>query len=360
MKVKAIFGNWLIHQELYSHPPKGIEYGEDSKPSKNYYKNKKKNHIIGKILKKIRLPRIMPLKKVNEPLIHTSRGILPLQLFSNKPWVMDIEHVSSFTGLNEKYTKNKFTQSIIRKFTFSDKCKKIMPHTQASIESILKYNLAPIDKLEVVYPATSIPKIKIKRPSHTRLLFVASLFEDKGGTLVLKAFKELSKKYKDIELWIKSDVPQEIKKEYKNLNIKFFPYKNKILTREKLLNEFYAKSDIFIYPSMVDSFGGGLLDAMCCQLPCITSNLYAIPEIIENNKEGFIIDMEGSPKSRWIHLKNEEMAVAQIIEKTSKLIENKKLREKMGKAAYKKVESGKFSLKERDKNLLRIYKEAIK
>jgi regulator of replication initiation timing len=42
------------------------------------------------------------------------------------------------------------------------------------------------------------------------------------------------------------------------------------------------------------------------------------------------------------------------------LIENEKLREKMSKECIKTVKSGKFSLKERNKNLKRIYEEAIR
>ena len=42
------------------------------------------------------------------------------------------------------------------------------------------------------------------------------------------------------------------------------------------------------------------------------------------------------------------------------LIENKKLREKMGKNSFKLVDTGKFSIKKRNKKLRRIYDEALK
>ncbi|MCL6500883.1 MAG: hypothetical protein K6T16_02520, partial [Candidatus Pacearchaeota archaeon] len=42
------------------------------------------------------------------------------------------------------------------------------------------------------------------------------------------------------------------------------------------------------------------------------------------------------------------------------LIENEKLRERMGKEGFKQVSQGKFSIKERNKKLRRIYEEALK
>ena len=46
-------------------------------------------------------------------------------------------------------------------------------------------------------------------------------------------------------------------------------------------------------------------------------------------------------------------------EKTEKLMNNKKLREKMSRNALKEIKSGRFSIKERNKKLKRIYKESL-
>ena len=54
--------------------------------------------------------------------------------------------------------------------------------------------------------------------------------------------------------------------------------------------------------------------------------------------------------------------VNQLVEKLSLLIENKKLREKMGKAGRKMIEDkkGKFSIERRNKQLREIYEGALK
>ena len=52
--------------------------------------------------------------------------------------------------------------------------------------------------------------------------------------------------------------------------------------------------------------------------------------------------------------------VKQLVEKISVLIENPELRKKMGENNFNLVDSGKFSIKERNKKLKRIYEEALR
>ena len=51
--------------------------------------------------------------------------------------------------------------------------------------------------------------------------------------------------------------------------------------------------------------------------------------------------------------------IRQLVEKISILIKNRGLREKMGKLSKEIIEDGKLSIKERNKKLLRFYKEAL-
>jgi glycosyltransferase involved in cell wall biosynthesis len=365
LRVKPIFGTWLAHKEIIDFPPEGVDYGRVSNnvSSGKYYQKKKYGSWISGFFQFFNLPRMIPLGAISEDLIHTSRGIIPMQFGSKKPWVMDIEHASSFVGLNGERLNFKFTRKIIRKHTFSKECKKVMPHVKASVDKLLENNLVPREKIEVLYPATHVPKIEdVKRKDkNIRFVFVSSLFEDKGGVNVLECFKRLSLKYLNLELWIKSDVPEEIKKEYDLNNIKYLPFVSKIIPREELLKKIYAQCDVCLYPSLVDSFGGALLDAMCCKLPIITNDNYAFPEIVEDGENGFIVNMGGSPKNRRISkVPNLEKSLNELVRRCSELIENKGLRKRMGEKGYKLVTEGKFSIKYRNKQLKTIYSEALK
>lgn len=48
--------------------------------------------------------------------------------------------------------------------------------------------------------------------------------------------------------------------------------------RRKL--EYLSASDVFVFPSLSESFGLALLDAMACEVPIVASNVASIPEIL--------------------------------------------------------------------------------
>ena len=128
------------------------------------------------------------------------------------------------------------------------------------------------------------------------------------------------------------------------------------------LFELMQNSNLFLYPSSVDTFGFSLLEAMSFGLPTITINTWGTKsrkEIIKNKKTGFIFEVKEKLSFDKIGQK-EKKVIKKLVENMSKLIENKKLREKMSKECIKEIKSGKFSIKERNKKLKRIYQEAIK
>jgi len=105
-------------------------------------------------------------------------------------------------------------------------------------------------------------------------------------------------------------------------------------------------------------------------LPTITVNTkhtLTRKEIIEDNKHGFVFDINDEITEKLIKEKEiltimdkEKEIINKLFENCSKLIENKKLREKMSKNCIEIIKGGKFSIKERNKKLKRIYEETIK
>jgi len=58
--------------------------------------------------------------------------------------------------------------------------------------------------------------------------------------------------------------------------------------------------------------------------------------------------------------KDRNQLIQNIIKKTLLVIENKRLRKKLSQNCIKIIKDGKFSIKERNKKLRRIYEEALK
>ena len=114
-----------------------------------------------------------------------------------------------------------------------------------------------------------------------------------------------------------------------------------------------------VYPGYTDSFGFAYLESMSFGIPIVTVDGWSRKEIISEGKTGFVI--ERPKKMAWDKIEKEEREIVQeIINKTSLLIENKKLRETMSKNCIKEIKEGKFSIKKRNKELKKIYGEALK
>ena len=90
---------------------------------------------------------------------------------------------------------------------------------------------------------------------------------------------------------------------------------------EKL--EFFEKADIFVFPTYYENecFPLVLLEAMQFRIPVVTTNEGAIEEIIEHNKNGYIVEKK-NPSS--------------LAEKIEDLIGNEATRISFGEAGYKK------------------------
>ena len=65
-----------------------------------------------------------------------------------------------------------------------------------------------------------------------------------------------------------------------------FPY----IEDENVLNQLYAASDIMLYPTQADNLPLVVLESMASGTPVIASNLGGIPEIIQNEEYGFLVD----------------------------------------------------------------------
>jgi glycosyltransferase involved in cell wall biosynthesis len=113
------------------------------------------------------------------------------------------------------------------------------------------------------------------------LLFVGRTFELKGGPVLLTAFERLLARVPDATLTIVG--PARMEHELPP-NTR---YLGPIADRDALARE-YARADLFVLPSLCDSFGFVFLEAMANGLPCVGTSLNAMPEIIDPPNGGFV------------------------------------------------------------------------
>lgn len=345
------------YKYLIDCPPKGIEFQNISK-QKGVITNKRffwfsnflKKNIRGTLnLLHLSIPNYHLSPSGDYDVIHCAHC---LSKNKDKPWVADIEREwSMYVGNKDKNTIKR-VENILKR----DNCKKILPWTNFAAQEVIKQFPDIESKVEVVYPA--IPEIKDLKKNYNKkqitIIFVARYFNLKGGLIALEVLERLRKSH-GVKAILVSDIPSEIKKRYPLLEI------YNLMNQDKLFR-LMKESDLFLYPSTIDTFGFALLEAMAFGLPIITIDTpftRSVKEIVENNRTGLIFDVKEKISLDKIE-NNEEKIIEKLVENCTKLIKNKRLRETMSKKCLEEIKNGKFSIKERNKKLKRIYEEALK
>ncbi len=171
------------------------------------------------------------------------------------------------------------------------KCKKIITVSQFERKRILEALHLPSEQLVAVYNGfNSHFHLQPKAPGITRkyidsdnyLFFLGNTDLKKNTPRVLKAYSEyLKRSEKKLPLLIadlKEDAIDRILEEEKITDIKSsLRFPGYIANTD--LAALYSGAFAFLYPSLRESFGIPMLEAMACGTPIITGNTSAMPEI---------------------------------------------------------------------------------
>lgn len=341
-------------RNLMHYPPKGVEYihYEDA-----LRLGQIKYLPIDKVLRILVKLRILPLSPGSKCFkLEGKFDLVHCHIYSLKLNVADVPTVLSDSSSNYLFLKYYINWPVwrirlgyrLKKWLFDrlgiidpdvrlGATKKLIVFSKFAFE--IHKQLGTDSKKMVIVPP-GLPKSAIrseKKNSRINILFVGIWFRRKGGPDVVRAFKLLAKKYKNISLTIIGPVPKDIAIAHPRINQKDY------VPRGKLLREYFPVADIFVIVPKVEGFGFALLEAMSFGIPSIVSNVCALPEIVSDGKTGFVI---------------EPGKLNQLVARLERLITDRKLRLKMGEAAKKRFEE-KFSIEKSNQALLKIYRQAL-
>jgi glycosyltransferase involved in cell wall biosynthesis len=137
---------------------------------------------------------------------------------------------------------------------------------------------------------------KFGLPKDKTLVFCLGQFIDrKGRWIFLEAAKMLSKGASDIAfVWITNSILTAEEKnriESYKLGDRFFLLKSEDVGTDHLdLMKFLRLAAIYALPSYVEGLPISLLEAMALGVPCISTNVYAIPEAVKPGETGILIE----------------------------------------------------------------------
>jgi len=289
------------------------------------------------------------------------------------PYVIEFEHVSALYGFGDMSLVKRAKEALR-----SEWCRAIICSSDASLWTLSQLfgkNYTDISfKVHQVYPAICPhqinPRKKIKHKG-IKLLFVGNLCYLKGMEELLMALTAEPEVASQIELDVISSDAKPLIDKFPNLarNIAYFLPQ---FSKSEILEKFYSKADAFIMPTKRDTFGFALIDALATGLPAISTKQFSIPEIIDDGRDGVLMNLTKPTLSKTIYLTKkvtggdlvsnpDSLLVSELRRVLKKLVGGYYDLDKMGKEALKKVEpGGKFSAQVRNKQLLKIYSSALK
>ena len=207
-------------------------------------------------------------------------------------------------------------------------------------ESMKKLYKNKINCIEVIYNGIDINKFfsnTKKRNNIINFISIGRLTSQKNHKLLLEAFYILSQELNNIQLTILGE--GELKTDLETL-VNSYNISDKVFFKGYISNieRFLSTSDIFILTSGYEGFGLVIVEAMASELPIIASKVDAIPEIVRDGIDGYLLEAND---------------LVGFVDKMKLLATNKDLRQSLGKNSKKRAE--KFSLDEMVNNYEKIY-----
>ncbi len=199
------------------------------------------------------------------------------------------------------------------------------------------YNIIP-NGIDTDYLSPKVPRIA-SLGDKINILFIGRLVRKKGAREVLDAFSKISGSVKNVRLIVIGDGPELGSIEAK---INASGLKNILLTRnvsQEMKSRYYSTSDIVCLPSHNnESSGIALMEAMAAGKPLVTTDIEGYRDTFEPGS-GFIVKPQDS---------------SAIADKLLTLVQDGKLRKRMGRAGRKAAER-RFSWRVVAKKILKSY-----
>ena len=300
---------------------------------------------------------------------------------TNSRWVYSLAHIAEACGFDVDGAAVPRAERVakIKHLIARPNFKKLIFWSHAGHNTLGSY--AGIDpsvlagKVTVVNPAVRrVPDKFIRyRKGDLRLLFSGDFFR-KGGVHVVDAFERARKRYPGISLTVCCDERTEFNTSNRSLRTEYLNRVNTLpgiinkgrIAREQLITEVYPNTDIFVIPTYVETFGMAILEAMAFGIPVITTNHFAIPEMIQDGVSGVLIDTSrfeceqlfSDYTVRDIPSDFRDHMTDAVFHQMCRLIESLELRRSIGQAALD-VARTKFSFERRNATVLEIYRQAL-
>ena len=366
---------------LMNYPPKGYEYiVPENKTKANFLRFLLDSSLIKFIYRNI-IKGIFDtsnwyskMSAVEVP--NDADLVIPIngQIESDKPFVVLI--VDTPIGL-ASYSYDKFLKEKkdIENKLLSPLCKRIIVFNESGIKEIRKYFSTKVIKKTVLVRAAVLKQNFTKNYNRNKIniTFMGSTgnpddFYIKGGLEAMESFSRISQEFDNVSMIVRCKVPEEVKKKYASV-------KNLLILSQPLdlkrWFSFLQETDIALQPGHIYPLMA-TLESLSLGTPVIMLDTWGVRDYLVNNKNAILIkpsdkikgyrakDYPLNVRTKYFieDIKNlDNRVIEDLCNALRKLIENPKLRERLGKNGKHDADT-KFSIETRNKKLKKIFDQA--
>jgi len=291
----------------------------------------------------------LPFKRAD--LYHTYNSVVA----NHRPWVIEVEsYLPRYKPMRESHPLFKWGQRRLA----SDDCKALIftsRHTLAlNREKLVSIGVDPA-KMQVIYRAVEQYRPADRDPAHFTILFAGNGFYRKGGIELLKAFQRLDRPEARLVIVSTLEVdwgvfPNEADIAFAERTIASDPRitLHRGLGHAALLQQM-RKADVFASTTFADPFNNTVLEAMGAQVPVISSRISSIPEIVQDGRNGWLLEVTDRPS---------DAIAEELAQRLRSLMDDPALLKRMGAESLAVVRE-KFDLRVRNAALVKLYDQAL-
>ena len=296
--------------------------------------------------------------------VHLFNGVCT----SDIPWVssIELEFPRYFGSVPE------VALSRARELIASDHCKLLLPLSEAARTHLLRRTKAEhaelVARKTVVFTGgVAVPDQLYARASQRKRAanealkvgFVGRLYWHKGGPAVLEAVRRVRESGGDVRLLVVSDLSTrshiyepsaaELSEARRALGSTDWIEYHATLPNARVL-ERLSECDVLAFPTLDESLGWVAIEALALGLPVITTNAFALPELVRDGTEGFGIALPLDDDGRWTGIKDlspgphpsyeetHRSLVAGCVGAIERLLESPELGRELGRNGRRKYE----------------------
>ena len=215
-------------------------------------------------------------------------GFIPLGARRGAVIECDTPYVLSLYGI----TWFRIMRPVLRRLLLNDRCVSIVC-ISAACRTALLAELGPslAHKAHVVYP---VPPARGAAPAARqpgeplRMLFVSTQFVLKGGRELVAAARALVAEGHQLELTMVTDV--RAASAFVTPADTFVRLVAASMPRDVLRRDVFGRAHVLVHPTLQDSFGMVLLEALASGLPIVATDLFAADEMVDQGQNGALVE----------------------------------------------------------------------